>query len=243
MAPALAAQNGMSRQALLSTKNKIMTEFTKRQLCYSHGLGARLKSARELRQIKPEVAAKKLNIRLDYLIAIEEDRFEYLPAGLYSKNYIKEYAKLLGLPMNEIKKWLSDNLETVNEINDPFSQKVVRKKEFIVFPKLIKNIILFLVFLACLSYLALYFKKIVFPPELTIYQPDKNLKTSENFITIKGVTEPEAEININGETVLNTNNGNFETIINLKKGVNNIVITAKKKYSGEASISRQILVE
>lgn len=220
-----------------------MTEFTKKQICYSHGLGARLKAARELRQITPEIAAKKINIRLDYLIAIEDDRFEQLPAGLYSKNYIKEYARLLGLPMNEIKKWLNDNLETINETNNPFSQKVVRRKEFIVFPKLIKNVILILVFLACLLYLGLYFKKIVFPPELNIYQPDKNLKISENFIKIIGSTEPEAELSINGEAILNTNQGNFETTVNLKKGVNNIVITAKKKYSSEASVLRQILVE
>lgn len=220
-----------------------MTEFTKKQLCYSHGLGARLKAARELRQMTPEVAAKRLNIRLEYLVAIEEDRFERLPSGLYSKNYIKEYARLLGLPVNEIKAWINENLETINEINDPFSQKVVRKKEFIVFPKLIKNTILILIFLACLSYLALYFKKIVLPPELNVYQPDKNFKTTENSIVIKGVTEAEAEININGETILNNNDGDFETVINLKKGVNNITISSKKKYSSEASVVRQILVE
>ena len=48
---------------------------------------------------------------------------------------------------------------------------------------------------------------------------------------------------INGETILNTSRGDFSTSINLKKGVNNIVIKAKKKYSGEALILRQILVE
>jgi cytoskeletal protein RodZ len=220
-----------------------MTEFTKKPISYSHGLGAKLKVARELKQINPEVAARRLNIRLEYLLAIEEDRFDHLPAGLYSKNYIKEYAALLGLPSAEIKQWLSDNLEIINEVNDPFSQKIVRRQEFIVFPKLIKNIALILVFLACILYLAFYFKKIVFPPELTVYQPDKNLKISENFIEIKGETEPEAELSINGEAILNTNQGNFSTVINLKRGVNNIVITAKKKYSGQASILRQILVE
>lgn len=220
-----------------------MTEFTKKQLCYSHGLGAKLKAARELRQLTPEVAAHRLNIRLEYLIAIEEDRFDHLPAGLYSKNYIKEYARLVGMPNAEIKKWLSENLENVNEINNPFSQKIVRRQEFVVFPKLIKNLLMFLVFLACLLYLGFYLRKIVFPPKLIIYQPETNLKTTENFIEIKGTTEKEAEVNINGETILNTNQGNFSTIVNLKKGVNNLVIKAKKKYSGEASVLRQILVE
>lgn len=219
-----------------------MTEFTKKHLGGS-GLGAKLKATRELRQINPEVAARRLNIKLEYLLAIEGDRFDRLPAGLYSKNYIKDYAALLGLPAAEVKKWINENLEITNETNNPFSQKIVRRKEFMVFPKLIKNIILALIFLACFLYLGFYFKKIIFPPFLEVYKPDKNLKTSEKFIEIKGVTEPEAEVNINGEVILNTSQGNFATVINLKKGVNNIVIKAKKKYSGEALMLRQILVE
>ena len=116
-----------------------MTEFTKKSVGGGKGLGARLKAARELRQINPETAARRLNIRLEYLLAIEDDRFDRLPAGLYSKNYIKEYAALVGLPSIEIKKWLSENLEIINETKDPFSQKIVRRQEFMVFPKLIKN--------------------------------------------------------------------------------------------------------
>lgn len=219
-----------------------MTEFTKKNL-NDTGLGAKLKAAREFRQINVEVAARRLNIRLEYLLAIEGGRFDRLPAGLYSKNYIKDYAALLGFPTEETKKWVAENLEITNETINPFSQKIVRRKEFMVFPKLIKNLILGFIFLACLLYLAFYFKKIIFPPFLEVYQPSKNIKISENFIEIKGITEPEAELSINGETILNTSRGDFSTSINLKKGVNNIVIKAKKKYSGEALILRQILVE
>ncbi len=219
-----------------------MTEFTKKHLS-GVGLGAKLKAARELRQINLEVAARRLNIRLEYLLAIEGDRFDRLPAGLYSKNYIKDYAALLGFSATETKKWITENLEIMNETQDPFSQKIVRRQEFMVFPKLIKNITLILIFLACLLYLAFYFKKIIFPPELNVYRPDKNLKISENYIEIKGITEPEAELSINGEAILNTNRGNFSTTINLKRGLNSIIIKAKKKYSSEAIILRQILVE
>ena len=219
-----------------------MTEFVKKSLNH-HGLGFRLKEVREQKLLSPKMVAQKLNINLQYLLDIESDRFDRLPAGLYSKNYIREYAKLLGFPPAEIKKWLKQNLEQINENSDPFSQKVLSRKQFIAFPRLTKNILLSLLFLACLLYLGLYFKKIVFPPKLEIYQPDRNLKISENFIEIRGKTEAEAEVQINGETVLNNNNGYFSTNINLKKGVNNILIKAQKKYSSENTVLRQILVE
>lgn len=220
-----------------------MNEFIKKPIGVSGSLGERLKNARELRQIPLEAAAKKLKIRLEYLISMEENRFDRLPSGLYGKNYIKEYGSLLGIPLSELKKWIEKNFELVNELNNPFSQKIVRKKEFIVFPKVIRNVFFILIFAACLFYLASYFKKIVSPPELNIYYPEKNLKISENSIEIKGQTEDEAEIKINGETVLNNKDGFFYTNINLKKGINNLVITSKKKYSREASVLRQVLVE
>lgn len=219
-----------------------MTEFIKKSLNHD-GLGFKLKEVREQKKLSPEFIAKKLNINLKYLLDIEDNRFDRLPAGLYSKNYVREYAKLLGFPPIEIKKWLKHNLELVNENNDPFSQKVLSRKQFIAFPRIIRNTLLALLFLACLLYLGSYFKKIVFPPKLEIYQPDKNLKISGNSIEIKGKTEAEAEVQINGETVLNNNNGYFSTSINLKKGVNNILIKAQKKYSSESTVLRQILVE
>lgn len=219
-----------------------MTEFHKRKIINRDDLGGKLKSVRELRQIDIELAARKTGIRIDYLKAIEENHFSVLPSGLYTKNYIKKYASLLGLSKEEINNWLKDNLD-INQSLDPFSQKILRKKEFIVFPKLFKNIAFVIIFLVFLFYLGTYFRKIVFPPELTIYHPQQNLKTTENFIEIKGATEKEAEVSINGELVLSNNNGEFSSNIKLKKGVNNIIITAKKKYSREASILRQILVE
>lgn len=219
-----------------------MAELTKKNLIVE-GFGGKLKEIRELKKIPLELAAKKIHINLKYLSAIEEDRFDKLPAGLYSRNYIREYAKLLGLPTSEIKKWLNKNLDQINENSDPFSKKVLRRHQFIAFPRLIRNLILLVLFLACIFYLAYYLKKIVFPPNLDIYQPDKNLKINENFIEIRGKTESEAEISINGETVLNNNNGDFYANIKLKKGINNILIKAKKKYSGESSVLRQILVE
>lgn len=219
-----------------------MTEFT-RKIIGKDSLGARLRSVRELRQIDIELAAKRTGIRLEYLKAIEEDHIGALPSGLYAKNYIKKYASLLGLSKEEIDNWLKNNIDIISDSSDPFSQKVLRKKELIVFPKLLKNTIFIIIFLICLFYLATYFKKIIFPPELIIHHPSQNLKTTDNFIEIKGATEKEAEISINGELVLNNNNGEFYSNVNLKKGVNNIVITAKKKYSREASVLRQVLVE
>lgn len=219
-----------------------MTTFIPKKLPLEETVGEKLRQARSYKNLKIEDAAKKLNIRSEYLSALEEERFEKLPTGLYGKNFLKEYAKFLGLkPRDLLKNWQ----ETSNNGNaaDPFSQKIVKKNKFIIFPKIIRNFLIVMAILACFLYLVFYFKKIVFPPDLVIIQPDKNLLIKDSSIMVSGRTEKEAEVKINGAIVLNNQDGYFSQDVNLKKGLNNIIITAQKKYSREKTIMRQILVQ
>ncbi|MFA5023906.1 MAG: helix-turn-helix domain-containing protein [Patescibacteria group bacterium] len=219
-----------------------MVAFIPKKLSPESNCGEKLRQARRFKELKIETISKKLNIRADYLIALEEERYDQLPAGLYGKNFLREYANFLGLNPKE---FLLDQQTKINTnfTDNPFSQPIVKRRKFLIFPKIIRNILISLAILICFLYLIFYFKKIILPPDLTITQPPKNLLIKENVITIAGQTAPEAEVKINGELVLNNHNGSFSQLVNLKKGLNNIVIKAKKKYSQEQIVTRQILVE
>lgn len=219
-----------------------MTAFIPKKIVTTESWGKKLSQARCQKNLSLNDVAKKINIRPEYLNALEEERFEKLPAGLYGKNFIKEYASFLGLNTSDIlKDW--DEQVLSGSPDDPFSRKILAKHKFIIFPKLIRNLLIVGSIAICFLYLIFYFKKIVLPPSLIITQPVSNLAIKGSNILIAGETEAEAEVRINGEIVLNNNNGLFSQTINLKKGLNNIVIKAKKKYSQEETISRQILVE
>lgn len=219
-----------------------MAAFIPKKLPLEETVGEKLRQARHYKNLKIEDAAKKLNIRAEYLSALEEESFEKLPAGLYGKNFLKEYAKFLGLkPRDLLKNWQEASSNSSDP--DPFSQKIVKKNKFIIFPKIIRNFLIVMAILICFLYLVFYFKKIVFPPDLVIIQPDKNLLIKDSSITVSGQTEKEAEVKINGAIVLNNQDGYFSQDVNLKKGLNNITITAQKKYSREKTIIRQILVQ
>ena len=219
-----------------------MTAFTLKKIEPEESPGEKLRLARQYKNISIAKASEKTGIRAEYLVALEESRFDQLPAGLYGKNFLKEYSAFLGLDYRELLKKLD---ETAGESwrEDPFSQKTIEKSQLLVFPKIIKNILIGAAILACFLYLLFYFKKIFLAPELIISQPPRNIMTSESSIIISGQTQAEAEIKINGETVLSDTNGNFSQTVNLKKGLNNISISVKKKYSREKIITRQILVE
>lgn len=219
-----------------------MTAFIPKKISHEESWGEKLQQARLFKNLKLEEVTKKINIRSEYLSALEEERLDKLPAGLYGKNFLKEYASFLGLNSKEIlKNW--DEQVLINAPEDPFSRKILAKNKFIIFPKLIRNTLIIGAIIICFLYLSFYFKQIILPPKLTILQPATNLSLNATNIEINGQTEKEAEVTINGELVLNNHDGYFSQTVNLKKGLNNIIIKAKKKYSREETITRQILVE
>ena len=219
-----------------------MSIFTPKRLASSESFGEKLRQTRRFKNLRIEDISRKINISVKYLNALEEENFDNLPSGLYRKNFLKEYANYLGLDRAELTKELEASL-VFNELNNPFSQKIVKKSKFLVFPKIIRNSLIALGVLICFLYLFIYFQKIISAPKLLITQPEKNLLIKETSIEVIGQTEKEAEVKINGELVLNNNDGSFSQTINLKKGINTITIKAKKKYSQESSVTRQILVE
>ncbi|MCZ6604318.1 MAG: DUF4115 domain-containing protein [Alphaproteobacteria bacterium] len=60
-------------------------------------IGATLRAARELRQMRLKEISETLRIREAYLEAMETDRFEELPGPPYTIGFIRTYAKHLGL--------------------------------------------------------------------------------------------------------------------------------------------------
>lgn len=69
---------------------------------YTENVGSLLKSTRLKKGISLQEVSQKTYIKLHYLQALEDDRFDILPAPVYTSGYIRQYAKLLGLEGNTL---------------------------------------------------------------------------------------------------------------------------------------------
>ncbi|MFA5886826.1 MAG: helix-turn-helix domain-containing protein [Patescibacteria group bacterium] len=219
-----------------------MPIFIPKKLPLEETIGEQLRRARQYKNLGLEEIAQKLNIRKEYLSAMEEENFDKLPSGLYGRKFLKKYINFLKVET----KGINDQQKTGHapaSNDNPFSQKIVKKNSFIIFPQIIKNILIVGGILICFLYLIFYFQKIVTPPKLIIYQPEKNTLTKNKSILVSGQTEAESEIKINNQIVLSDQNGSFSQTVNLKKGLNTIIISAQKKYSQAQIITREILAE
>jgi cytoskeleton protein RodZ len=69
----------------------------------SHGaIGARLKTARQARQLTTEAVAQQLKLDVSVIDALEKDDKQHLPAPIFVQGYLRSYARLLGLPEEEL---------------------------------------------------------------------------------------------------------------------------------------------
>jgi hypothetical protein len=60
-------------------------------------IGATLREARAMRGLAAEDVQKSLRLRVRYLTALEEERWELLPGEAYAKGFLRTYADFLGL--------------------------------------------------------------------------------------------------------------------------------------------------
>lgn len=218
-----------------------MTPFVPKKIKQIENLGEELRMARNKTNLSIDEVASIIKIRKDYLLALEMEDFNALPSGLYSKNYLKKYANFLNIDANQIDRFLKQ-LNTELEESEPFPNKMVDKKKFIVFPKIVKNVLISLAVLAFFFYLLFYFKNLVLAPSLEITHPSSDIKIEESSIEIVGKVDPGSDLSINEQAILPDEDGNFSKLINLKKGMNTILVSAKKKYSKENIIIKQVLV-
>lgn len=105
--------------------------------------GARLSAARKERELSLKAVADELKLDVSMVEALEQDDKAALPAAIFVKGYLRRYARLTGLPEDEL---VSDYAESTGELPPLTVVAIKRKKSFIQLPsaRLLRNIILLL---------------------------------------------------------------------------------------------------
>jgi cytoskeletal protein RodZ len=206
-----------------------------------------LKNRRRELGLELDDVQRSTKISKQHINAIETKNFQSLPSKLYTKNFIKSYSTFLEVSEEtKIREFLSMYEEyCAKEKQNQQVKKYLANtsKKPIDFPKIIKNGIGTLLIIFVLGYIGIEIKAIFQPPILSILEPDNNIVTKENSITIVGMTEKNVDLRINNEPVFIDETAEFQTVVSLKEGINIIQISAKKKHSKETIVQRQILLD
>lgn len=104
-------------------------------------IGERLREARIAHELEPEGVAEELHLDAAVIRAIETDDMAALPAPIFVQGYLRSYARLVGLPEDEL---IRDFMAQCDEL-PPLSAIGIREQRSLIrLPpgRLVRNVIL-----------------------------------------------------------------------------------------------------
>lgn len=218
-------------------------ELTKKKLESSEALCLSLQHARLQHGFSIASIAEKLKMNKEHIEIIESGEFDRLPFALiYQKKLIGNYAEVLGLEKQTMMKQfeIERKSETITAALSPISKK--RHSDWwynLPFLFRISGISMSAILL--LGYLGFQVKQIVNPPELSLIAPLDGAITKDQAVEVKGKTEKEVKVMINGKEVKHDEQGVFNEPITLTQGVNTIVISATTKHGKTTTLTRYVV--
>jgi len=205
-------------------------------------LGVVLKRYREEAKFTIASFSNMTKIQVKALQDLEDNGFDRLQGDLTIRSYIKQYSNYLGLDYQKLIN-LYEAQSGGKKVSAGDSMVNYKVPKAYITPKILKIIGIVLAALVLFAYLAYQVSIIFASPFLTVTTPDQNLVVTEKFVEVRGQTEKEAQLYINDKQIFTDANGYFQVTLDLLPGINLIKVSAKKKYSKESVVFRQILLQ
>ncbi len=218
--------------------------FTKRPLAGQETLGDRLRQLREERRATLEEASKAVIVPAKYLDALERSAYTELPGLVYARNFVRQYATWLSLPVETAMEKFEQEFQVVHGRRVESPRLVARAKtEFPWYLRHGRFLIASGIILIVLTYLVIQAVRLLRPPFMEVLQPSTDISISENSIVVSGRTQPGVEVRINNQQTDVAADGTFVETVDLQTGLNTLKITGQRKISKPAVVERRVLVE
>ena len=89
----------------------------------------------------------------------------------------------------------------------------------------------------------IYEFKFFLSPALEIHSPDRDIMTKSTVMDVAGVTDPDADLTVNGRPLFSGEDGAFAERIHLVTGVNRLEFQAKSRSGEMATVIRYVIVQ
>jgi len=201
-------------------------------------LGDKLKDTRESMKMSLGQVSEKTNIPSNYLEYLEAGDYDELPADVYIIAYLKKYAEILNLNIEEIIKQFKAEKGVIVDL----PKKSKNDKGVVITPKRLTLVVGIIVIALIFGYFWHQLSYLLSPPSIKITQPASDLTTSQRFVEVSGQTESDVYLTINGKEVYVDSRGYFKSAINLELGLNILKIEAKDRLGKTNTIIRRVMV-
>ncbi len=207
-------------------------------------IGEILKAERVYHRLSLVELSQRTRIRLEYLQALEENRFDELPAATFVKGYIKTYSRLFGFDYQPLLALLRrDYKESARGKLVPREFiKPVLQRRFIWTPVTAAVVVVGLIFCVVFGYITVQWYQLNQPPAVALISPQENALVSSQ-VVVEGQTAPEANVLVNSQPVSLQNDGSFKTEVFIpRQGLATITIEATDRRGKTQLVQRTVYV-
>jgi cytoskeletal protein RodZ len=184
-----------------------------------------------------------LKIHVRFLKALEEGNYSIFSSPVHLKGFLKNYSSFLSLPVDEILAFFRREYPIEKNVTLTDSLKPLSSPVILVTPERIVSATVIFLTLVFFGYLFFQYRSFTNAPGLTVVEPSRDFKTTENITSVSGQTSKDATLKINGQEINLTEEGNFSTAIALLDGINVLNFAAKNKLDKETRVTRTIILE
>lgn len=208
-------------------------------------LGEKLRALRRTRAVSLPMLEEKTRIQKKYLEALERGWYDQLPEPMYTRNFLKAYARALGADENYFLELYEEEVGRT-DLLDPhrLPRTRVRKSRFFVFSRLTTTAVVCLPALAIVAYLLWQTSTLIKPPDISLVTPGDGSAVTTALLPVAGyVTDDDVTVVVNGETVIVNQDLHFQTEVDLTRGLNVVTVSAKRRYSRAALLYRRVVFD
>ncbi|MBI4050559.1 MAG: DUF4115 domain-containing protein [Candidatus Doudnabacteria bacterium] len=211
----------------------------------TESLGEYLQVLRKRTGLPVSEISKVSQVQPRYLQALEEGRFQDLPAAVYIKGFLKSLAAVYRIDVNILlnqfaaEHEIAHNVETLKK---PVPKLPITIPRFVLNPKTLTIAAVALLGFLSLGYLYFQISSLNRPPKLEVFSPERDVAVNSSLLLVKGETEPGSSVFLNNQPIVADANGEFRENLSLAPGPNQLVIKAINKFGQESAVSRSIVL-
>ncbi|MSU76250.1 helix-turn-helix domain-containing protein [Patescibacteria group bacterium] len=223
-----------------------MAQFKKHELSSDEPLGKQLKTVRLTAKLSLDQVATDTKISKKYIKALEDGEFAKMPAEVYARGFLENYAQFLGFPVDEVLVQYKRERGLTPRTKDKDHFVVPGEKfdtpKLTITPRTLGYIAGALVLFIVVSYLFTQVSVFAAPPKLEVTSPSGGSTSSSETVTVKGETDPGAALSINGQPIPTDTDGAFKEEVRLLPGTNSLRVVAKNKNGRQRVEQRSVIV-
>lgn len=208
-------------------------------------LGEKLRALRRGQGVTLDVLERDTRVQRRYLEALERGRYEELPDPIYTRNFLRAYARALNADEGYFVELYEEESGRC-DLLDPqrLPRQRVSGRSLFNLPRLAAGGVIAVLFAAIVGYLGFQVVNLLRPPTIVLVYPNDGTATATAMLPVEGKVEGgEVTLSVNGEQVVVNDDHSFRTTIDLSRGLNVVTITAKRRYSQTATVYRRVVFE